>query len=257
MGNNPSGLAQIVVMNIDHTLHKIAELRSLQQTKSQIVSAYNSSSIPKPLADNLRQIDTKIQQEYMSLSKLIQFSNDSIVQFNHSPAAQVPRFLNIVSVKRQDLNNQLELLKNHKAPSSAGPSTSQDKQSKIVHTPTVASGTGSPAVLAAESLKKAANVLTSLVSKSSTGHDKAPHTEKVRLDGRAQSSTVAGGTSGSAGSLTQIRERIKSKLYDRKQEQQMREKAKVLLTEKTKAPADSTLPPAAPNPNQTTPRQLK
>ena len=245
-------LTQNVVVNIDHTLRRIDELRSLQQHKDKLIMAYNGT-IPQVLATD---IDLKIQQGYVALSKLIQFANTSIVHFNNSPAARVPRLLNIVSVKRHQLNIRLEALKNHRpagmatpppSTSTLGKAQNDSKTKAQQEVGSKASGISSTTLTVKNhSVQHSAGVTE---HQPATSHQK-PAGQEQQLETRAQSSGVVRGASGASepgriNSIDHIRDKIRKRLTDDSKEREMRKTAKILLVEKTKAPADSTSPTSA------------
>lgn len=299
--DNPNMLVQIVVLTIDQTLLKIRQLQELQQQKDRIKATYGSA-VPHILMGEMSRIDLKIQEGYAALSQLIQVSNNSIVRFNHSPAARVGHLTNIVSVKREELNARLEALKNPvptkttgaAAPSrssgagtqtglknstrkettnTAGtvPSKSQSAGTQIQnphqegvknpnHRQSLSTAPSSSQSVETQNVNKQ-QVGTAASSRSSaptTKHQSAdprralpnsiPTKEQPAVPDRSQSTNVARVTSqqSNVGSDSKVREKIRAKITDSNKERRMREAAKELLVEKTRAPADSTSPP---NPN--------
>ena len=273
VGNELSVMTQNVVMNIDRTLEKIDGLRSLQEYKARMLATF-AGNVPPALAMDAQRADLKIQEGYTALSKLIQFTNDSIGRFNHSPAAQVPRLLNIVSAKRHQLNLRLEALKNHRFISAAteSPSTSRqdvaqnhskivDKQetgskesvvsstphsvrSQSVHQSTLSavSSSSSSKSTGAETGRPTANQSSSQ-RQPATGQQKPTaqgHLEEKREQSPGMHHDVSG--QGRLNSVDQIRERIARRVADDNKNRQMQEKLKVLIAERTKTPADSTSP---------------
>ena len=249
--NELSMMTQSVVVNIDHTLQKIDELRSLQQYKDKLIKAY-AGTIPQALA---KDVDLKIQQGYMALSKLIQFANTSIVHFNNSPAARVQRLLNIVAAKRHQLNVRLEALKNHRPPAMATPSPptstmgSAQSDSKTKAEQEVGSKASG---ISSTTLAVKNHSVQQFVNSSTEQHQPAtgqrkPVVGQEQVETTDQSSDVALGASGPGkiNSIDHIRERIRKRVTDDSKEREMRETVKTLLVEKTKAPADSTSPATA------------
>lgn len=245
--NELNMMTQGVVVNIDRTLQRIEELRTLQQHKDQLVKAY-AGTIPQVLA---KDVDLKIQQGYVALSKLIQFANTSIVHFNNSPAARVPHLLNIVSAKRHQLNIRLEALKNHRpvviatplpSTSTLGSALNDSKTKTHQEAGSKASGVSS-ATLTVKNHSVQQQSAGFTEQQPATGQQK-PVGQEQQLETRAQSSDVVHGASGPGrmNSIEHIREKIKKRLTDDSKEHEMRKTAKILLVEKTKAPADSTSP---------------
>lgn len=266
--NELNMMTQGVVVNIDLTLKRIDELRSLQHHKDRLIKAYGGT-IPPVLARDVLSTDIKIQQGYLALSKLIQFANNSIVHFNNSPAACVPHLLNAVSARRHQLNIRLEALKNHKPAAMVTPSSSTSTQGGAQNgSKTKAQQAGSKTgeissttqaiknqpgqqsaagLTAASSSSRSVGVESSRPTVNHVPTERQPATGQQKPAGqeqpetKTQSSGVVRDASGLGriNSIDQFREKITKRITNDSKEREMRKTAKILLVEKTKAPADS------------------
>ena len=216
-------MASNVVMNIDRALSKITHLQRLQHYRDANKAKYSANPTPSAAAD-LRTFDTNIESTYTALSRLIQFANESIIQFNHSPAAQVPQLLNVVSGKRQELNRQLEVLKSSSmqqagSNSSGGAVASSSTQVERNHE-------SRPTVLASS---QAVNIQGS--SHSVKVGQPSSQPAGVRVKAVADSTSQARAKVGS-----DVKEKIRHQVAASSSQQRMREMAMKSLTEKTRAP---------------------
>lgn len=256
MDNELTSLTQTVVQNIDLTLQKIATLQRLHQEKERLVAYYGRGAVTLSVSNEMRSADYKIQEGYIALSKLIQTANDSIVRFNHSPAAQVGHLLKIVTVKREELNTRLDFLKNHKFMSGARQTSSGSNVQSSLRTPAQhVPSSGGQAVRSHQTVHRSDNSTASNSSQGFRGvvgeraafshpHAVVGHTPPTRRDVVPHSNEVIRSllvTQGtSAGQDGSVRERIRNRAVEGNQQMQMKERAKELLVEKTRVPADST-----------------
>ena len=208
--NDSNVLVQNIVSNIDRTLQRINEMHGLYLEKKRLTVRY-AGALPPEVESRKRFLDKQIQQGYSQLSKSIQFANDSIGLFNHSPAAQVPRLLHIVSLKRHQLNTHLEALKSsqNKSISGAAPPTNSSQGGSSRQHSHVTGGPSSSDEISSSSHTKSTNP---------TPHQVAPPRQDTH---------------------SHLRERLIARVTGSNEERQMRETAKELLVKKTKAPADS------------------
>ena len=213
--NDPNMLVQNIVINIDRTLHRIKELQGIYSKKRQLTAPYAGAALPPEVERQKQLFDKQIQQGYSQLSKNIQFANDNIGYFNHSQAAQDPRLLRIVSVKRQQLNAQLEALKSSQrnlVGGAAPPTGSTQGASSGQHNHI----TGGPSSSAGGE-----------VSSSSQAKPTNPTPRQVVPQAPRQDTD------------SQVKERLIARVAGSNEERQKRETVKELLVRKTKAPADS------------------
>ena len=214
--NESTMMVQNVVMSIDRTLWKINELRNLQSSKETIKAQSVGNSSVK-IEHEIRRHDIKIQDGYSHLSKNIQFANDCIVRFNHSPAALNPHLLQVVSVKRQQLNSQLEALKNSQVKSMGGAAP-----------PTGSSRGGSSVGGERNHVPQRGSSSTMVGEVSSSTQTIQNHSQKNPIPATSRS-----------GANSQVKDRLIARVAGNNEEKRMRETAKELLIEKAKAPADS------------------
>lgn len=139
-------LVQNVVVNIDHTLHKIGELQNLHSEKRRLAAHYGGGgTLPPEGKSQDEQLNEQLRHGYTQLSRSIQLANETIGCFNKSTAAQNPHLLQVVSMKRQQLSTQLAVLKGSQGKSMGGadPPTGSSVGVQYNHVATSGHGGGS------------------------------------------------------------------------------------------------------------------